>query len=229
MDGAGTSVTTDFRDAITTVEGLRELYRDPGARGKAKEVDHLDANCVAFLAHSTFVMVATADGEGHHDNSPRGGPPGFVKALDARRLAIPDLSGNNRLDTLQNIVRTGGIGLLFMVPGIDETLRVNGRATVTTDPEVLAACVVEGRVPRVAVGVTVDSAYIHCAKALRRGGLWDSASWPDTADMPTIACMIRDHVELPDIDPALIEADLEANYAKTMWLPGGDTPPDAPT
>ena len=208
------------------MEGLRELYRDPGARGQAKEIDHLDHNCVAFLAHSPFVVVATADDAGRCDTSPRGGPPGFVKPLDERRLAIPDLSGNNRLDTLQNIVRNDGIGLLFVIPGLDETLRVNGRATITTDPEVLDACVVEGRTPKVAVGVVVDTAYIHCAKALRRGGLWDPPSWPDTAGMPSVACIVRDHVELPDIDPALIEADLEKNYAATMWVPGGDLTPD---
>ena len=226
MERAGSSAAVGFRNAVTSVEGLRELYRDPGARGQAKEVDHLDHNCVAFLAHSPFVVVATADDSGRCDTSPRGGPPGFVKPLDERRLAIPDLSGNNRLDTLQNIVRNDGIGLLFVIPGQDETLRVNGRATITTDPEVLDLCVVEGRRPRVAVGVTVDTAYIHCAKALRRGGLWDPPSWPDTADMPTIACMLRDHVEMPDLDPALIEKDLEGNYAATMWLPGGDTPAD---
>ena len=214
-----------FGGAVTSTAGLREIYREPSRPAVAKQIDHLDHNCRAFIAHSPFVVVSTADDTGRCDTSPRGGPPGFVTVLDDHRLAIPDLSGNNRLDSLQNIVHSNGIGMLFLIPGLDETLRVNGRATVTTDPAVLDACVLDDLRPRVAVGVTVDEAYIHCAKALRRAGLWAPDAWPDRSDLPSTACMLRDHYGLPDMDVAAVERRLEQSYAHTMWRAGGDTLP----
>lgn len=216
--------STRFGAAVTSVAGLRQLYREPARPAVAKEIDHLDANCAAFIAHSPFVVVSTADDEGRCDTSPRGGPPGFVRVLDDRRLAIPDLSGNNRLDTFQNVVRSDGIGLLFLIPGLDETLRVNGRAAITTDPSVLDACTLGELRPGVALGVTVEAAYIHCGKALRRAGLWDPAAWPDRSGLPAVARMLRDHYARPDMDVAAVERRLEESYTRTMWRAGGDTP-----
>jgi uncharacterized protein len=213
-----------FDGAVTSMRGLREIYREPSRPAVAKQIDHLDHNCRAVIAHSPFVVVSTADDTGRCDTSPRGGPPGFVTVLDDHRLAIPDLSGNNRLDSLQNIVRSNGIGLLFLVPGLDETLRVNGRATVTTDPAVLDACTLGDLRPRVAVGVTVDEAYVHCAKALRRAGLWDPEAWPDRSALPSAACMLRDHYGLPDMDADAVQRRLDQSYGLTMWRAGGDTP-----
>jgi PPOX class probable FMN-dependent enzyme len=213
-----------FGGAVTSMRGLREIYREPSRPAVAKQIDHLDHNCRAFVAHSPFVVVSTADDTGRCDTSPRGGPPGFVTVLDEHRLAIPDLSGNNRLDSLQNIVWSNGIGLLFLVPGLDETLRVNGRATVTTDPAVLDACALGDLRPRVAVGVTVEEAYIHCAKALRRAGLWDPEAWPDRSGLPSVACMLRDHYGLPDMDADAVQRRLDQSYSLTMWRAGGDTP-----
>jgi uncharacterized protein len=221
---AGTDDRTGRFDATLTGAELRAIYRQPSRPAVAKEIDHLDANCAAFIAHSPFVVVSTADAGGRCDASPRGGPPGFVRVLDDRRLAVPDLSGNNRLDSFQNLLQNDGIGLLFLIPGLDETLRVNGRAIVTTDPAVLDACTVGELRPRVAVGVTVEAAYIHCGKAPRRAGLWDPGAWPDRSALPTIACMLRDHYGLPDMDTAAVERRLEDSYSLTMWLPGGDTP-----
>jgi PPOX class probable FMN-dependent enzyme len=216
-----------FGGAVTSEGGLREIYRPPSPTAVAKQIDHLDHNCRAFIAHSPFVVVSTADDTGRCDTSPKGGPPGFVRVLDDHHLAIPDLSGNNRLDSLQNLVRSDGIGLLFLVPGMGETLRVNGRATVTTDTAVLDACALDDLRPRVAVGVTVEEAYIHCAKALRRSGLWDPDAWPDLSDLPSAACMLRDHYALPGMDVAAVERRLEESYDRTLWLAGGDTPPVA--
>lgn len=210
---------------VTTRTELREIYREPSRPAVAKEIDHIDANCAAFIAHSPFVVISTADAEGRCDASPRGGPAGFVRVLDRRWLALPDLSGNNRLDSFQNLLENDGIGLLFLIPGLDETLRVNGRATVTTDPAVLDACALGQLRPRVVVAVTVEAAYIHCGKALRRAGLWDPDAWPDRSALPTVACMLRDHYGLPDMDVAAVERRLEDSYALTMWRPGGDTPP----
>src|SRR5215471_692004 len=208
--------------AITTVDGLREVYRPPSKPAVAKQIDHLDHNCRAYIAHSPFVTVATADAQGRCDVSPKGGPPGFVTVLDDHRLGIPDLSGNNRLDSLQNLVANAGIGLLFLVPGFGETLRVNGTAAISTDPDVLVACAVGDVVPRVVILVTVEEAYIHCAKALRRAGLWEADRWPDLADLPSAACMLRDHYDLPDMDVAAVEQRLEQGYRTTLWRAGGE-------
>ena len=202
---------------MTTEDELRTLYRQPSAGAVQKQVDRIDVNCRSFIAHSTFVLIGTASASGACDVSPKGGPPGFVQVLDERRLAIPDLLGNNRLDSILNLLENPGIGLLFVIPGLDETLRVNGRAWAVRDDDVLDACTTAGRRPKVAIGVEVAEAYIHCAKAFRRGSLWKPEGWPDRADMPTIACMLRDHLGDQTLDPALIETALEDSYAKTLW------------
>jgi uncharacterized protein len=168
---------------------------------------------------SPFVVVAT-NGPAGADASPRGGAPGFVAVLDQARLAMGDLAGNNRLDTHTNLLAHPQVGILFLVPGVDETLRVNGRATLTTDPAVLDAVAVDGRRPPVAIGIDVEECFIHCAKAFRRSALWDPSTWPAPQDRPSAARALRDHVGL-DASPEVIEADLEAGYQATMWEPGG--------
>ena len=213
-----------FDAALTSEAELREIYPRPARPSVEKEVDRLDEHCRAFIAHSTLVVVATADARGGCDVSPKGGPPGFVKVLDEHRLAIPDLSGNNRLDSLGNLTERAGIALLFCIPGLDETLRVNGRATITADPAVLEACTVEAHriTPRTAIGVDVETAFIHCAKALRRGGVWQPDTWPDRSGMPSIACILRDHYGQPDLDLEAVERRLDESYSTRMWLPGGE-------
>jgi PPOX class probable FMN-dependent enzyme len=148
--------------------------------------------------------------------SPKGGPPGFVAVLDDHRLAIGDLPGNNRLDSMHNVVRNGHIGLLFVVPGMCESLRVNGRAWVVRDADVLDACAVRDKRPTVAIGVQVDDAYIHCAKAFRRSKLWDAGEWPDRSGLASAAEMLRDHVGL-DASVDDVDRMLEEGYAATMW------------
>jgi predicted pyridoxine 5'-phosphate oxidase superfamily flavin-nucleotide-binding protein len=135
-------------------------------------------------------------------------------------LAIGDLAGNNRLDTHTNLLADPAVGLLFLVPGVDETLRVNGRATLTTDPAVLDAVTIDGRRPQLAVGIDVVECFIHCAKAFRRSRLWDPASWLAEERRPSAACVLRDHLQL-DVDPKVIEHDLEQAYRSTLWEPGG--------
>jgi PPOX class probable FMN-dependent enzyme len=205
---------------LLDVDGLRTIYKDPGPRAQAKVIHALDGNCRAFLERCPFLVFATADGDGRCDASPRGGAPGFVHVLDDHRLAFADLSGNNRLDSFQNVVANPNVGLLCMVPGRDETLRVNGRATLSDDPELCAALAIDARPAKVVVVVEVAEAYIHCAKALRRGGVWDPERWPDQRDLPSAACMLRDHTGY-DVDAQAIEDGLEENYRATMWEPGG--------
>lgn len=204
---------------IESEDELRTHYRDPVDAVRRKAIDHIDQGAREFLAATTLAVVATF-GPGGADNSPRGGPPGFLRVLDDRHLAWGDLSGNNRLDTYANLTTHPHVGMLCIVPGMEETLRVNGVARATADVDVLEATAVDGRVPKVAVVVEARECYIHCAKALRRAGVWDPSSWPAVEDRPSPAAILVDHIGI-DVDPALVEADLEAGYEATLWEPGG--------
>lgn len=210
-----------FRECITSEDELREHYRRPAETTERKRIDHLDEHCRAFVAHATFVLVGTVAPDGTADVSPKGGPAGFVVVLDDHRLAIPDLSGNNLLDSLTNIVGNSAIGLLFVIPGLEETLRVNGRASLTRDPDVLDVCAVKDRRPTAAIGVDVSEAFIHCAKAFRRGALWRPDEWPDRSDLATTGCMLRDHIQLEGVSGEVLDELLEKGYAATLWEPGG--------
>ena len=198
-----------FDDVVHDVDELRTHFREPSETVQRKQIDHLDANCRAFIAHAPFVLVATANADGTCDVSPKGGPPGFVAVLDEHRLAIGDLPGNNRIDSLRNVVTNPYVGLLFVVPGMGETLRVNGRAWVVRDAAVLDACEVHDRRPAVALGVEVAEAYVHCAKAFRRSNLWEPDAWPDRDAVPTAAAMLRDHIGLHDVAVEAVEQALE--------------------
>ena len=180
---------------ITTLQALREIYRPVSERALKKEIPSLDAHAVQFIGLSPFVVLASGAATGDLDASPRGGEPGFVKVLDAHTLLIPDASGNNRLDTLENIVSTGQLGLLFMVPGFDETLRVNGRAVLSTDAADLQPFAQTQRPPALVIRVTVASMYLHCAKALMRSQLWDATRQLERAVMPTMGEMLRDQIQ----------------------------------
>lgn len=213
---------TGENTAVTSVQELRTIYRAPAQRSLDKEIAHLDAHCRDFLAHCPFVVLATASANGLVDASPKGGPAGFVAVLDDHHLAIPDMSGNNRLDSMRNIVDGGHVAVLCMVPGTDETMRINGQASITTAADVLDRCPIGELRPNVAIVVEVRTAFIHCAKALRRSSLWDPAAWPDTSDMATPACMLRDHIGLEgSVEDS--QQMLDASYAATTWKVGGGT------
>lgn len=162
---------------IDTVAALEALYPEPSERVRTKKRDRLDEGLRAVLAASPFVLLATADDTGRCDVSPRGGPPGFVKVIDDTRVALPDLNGNHLIDSLRNIVANGHAGLLVLVPGEQETMRIDGRAHLTTDAAVLDLFTEELRRPTLAVVVEIDHVFTHCAKAFRRGRLWDPSSW----------------------------------------------------
>ena len=170
--------TTDLH-SIESVDELRAIVGEPAGRTIAKEVPTLDERAVAFIASAPFLVLATAAADGTCDASPKGGPAGFVKVVDEQRLLLPDFPGNKRFDGLQNLVERPGIALLFVVPGITETLRVNGTAHLTRDPELLELCAVDGKTPWFVADIAVEQVFSHCSKAFLRGGLWKPDSWPD--------------------------------------------------
>jgi uncharacterized protein len=174
---------------LKTAGELRALYGDPHARSVAKEIDFLNGPYQAFVKASPFVILASS-GEGGIDCSPKGDAPGFVQILDERTLAIPDRPGNNRIDNLLNIVADPRVSLLFLVPGVGETLRVNGRAQISDDAELLQRFAVDGKLPRTAIVVTVEAVYFHCAKALVRSQLWDPARHQPRGALPSAGEMI---------------------------------------
>jgi len=211
-----------FVNVIGSEDELRELYRLPASTTQRKVQPRLDKHARAFIEASPFVLIGTTSPDGTGDVSPKGGPPGFVVTLDDDHIAVPDLAGNNLLDSIGNIVRGSGIGMLFLVPGVDETLRVNGYACITTDAAVLDACAVKDRRPKAAIGVTVTQQYMHCAKAFRRSDLWDAQSWPQRDALPSLGCILVDQIELPDgVTAEVVDANLERGYAESMWEPGG--------
>ena len=177
---------------------LRAFYPAPKERALRKELTRLDPHCRRFIGLSPFVVLASAGADGALDASPRGGTPGFVKAPDEHTLLIPDAPGNHRLDTLENIVATGRLGLLFMIPGVDETLRVNGAAELLTGEAVaaLAASRTGQRRAPVVVRVRVEQAYLHCAKAFMRSRLWSHEAQVERSALPTMGRMISDQTGL---------------------------------
>jgi hypothetical protein len=200
-------------EVISSEAALRARYRAPSELAIKKQLDHLDGNCRRFIALSPFLCLATA-GEKGTDNSPRGDAPGFVEVLDDRTLLIPDRPGNNRLDSLANIVRNPQVGLLFLIPGVTETLRVNGRARIITTPEILERFAVDGRTPATTILVETQEVFLHCSKALIRSRLWQEDARVDRKVLPSLGRMIAEAAER---NPAAATvADYDARIAKSI-------------
>ena len=176
-----------FTDIISSEAELEAVLGRPNPRVLAKVVTTLDAYCRAFIARSPFVMVGSADSAGNIDMSPKGDAPGFVQVLDDTTLAIPDRPGNRRADTFRNVLQNPRVGLIFLVPGKRETLRVGGDARIVRDPALRASMAVGGRDPDLALVVSVREAFIHCAKCMIRSRLWEPEGWPESADLPSLA------------------------------------------
>ena len=203
-------------DFITTREQLRSLYRAPGDGAVRKELRQLDPHARRFLEHSPFVLIGTQDREGHADVSPKGDRAGFCVALDDRTVAIPDRPGNNRLDSLENVIVNPAVGLLFLIPGMNETLRINGEGRLTADRALCERLAVEGKPALTTLIVEIGAIYMHCAKAFMRSALWAPESWPDRAEMPTLGQILRDQLALPQSREE-VDASLADGYRKSMW------------
>lgn len=203
----------DVPGRITTLDQLTGKYREPGPGARGKVLTSINEGMAGFIDRCTLVVLATTDGAGNVDASPRGGPAGFVRRLDDRHVAIPDLNGNNRLDSLRNIVAHGWAGLLMMVPGKDETLRVNGPAALSDDPHLLAGFTTELRTPKLALVIETAEIYGHCAKAFRRAGAWHPDTWEAGAAAPDLAAMYACHWNL---DEPTVRDGLEASYRSDL-------------
>lgn len=200
---------------ITTVDQLRALYAAPAERALRKQLDHLDAHCQRFIALSPLCVVATAGADGAMlDASPRGGPPGFVKCADAQHLLLPDAGGNNRLDSLTNLLHDPRIALLFVLPGVDETLRVNGVARLRDEAAYLDRFDGERQRPKLVIEVAVREAYLHCAKALMRSKLWSAEAQVERSVLPTLKQMIHDQIGQQAAPES--QADMVARYQQQI-------------
>lgn len=205
---------------IADEQALRGLFPATHTLAVLKVQRALDDHARAFIGRSPFLCIGTQDMDGHADVSPRGDPAGFVKVLDAQTLAIPDRPGNNRLDSLSNILANPRVGLLFIIPGYDDTLRVNGTARLVTDPDLLETMRVNDRTPRLAIVVSVDEVFLHCAKAFRRSHLWDPTHFQDGSEMPSLSKIILDQTNGAPSDPdemRRIDDDLEVEYRKSLY------------
>lgn len=209
--------TSAFTDQITSEAELRALLGEPSELVIRKQLPALDRHCRAFIALAPFVAVGTVSADGRSDVSPRGDAPGFVRVLDERTLVIPERPGNRRFDTLRNILQTGTIGLFFIIPGIEETLRVNGRAVLVRDAELLDSLTAQGKAPWLAITVTVEEAFLHCAKALKRSRLWDTTTWPERAALPSLAKMLHDQTHPTSATVADLEESIAESYAKRLY------------
>ncbi len=198
---------------IDSETDLRKLLGEPAAIVCAKVSPCLDETTRPFIERSAFVCLATADEEGRCDVSPRGDPAGFVRILDDRTLLIPERPGNRIADSLRNILRNARVGLLFFVPGVTDTFRVNGRATLTTDPDLLAPCEVEGKKPKLGILVDIEEAFTHCSKAFLRSHFWDASTFVDRAELPTNGEIMKAR-QGSDFDAEQYDAERAARYAR---------------
>ena len=200
---------------MITTDELASRYGEPSDLVKRKVLGQLDRHCRNFIAASPFLVIASADAEGRIDASPRGDAPGFVAVLDARTLALPDRPGNKRLDTLRNLLANPRVGMIFFLPGMNETLRINGRAEISTDPALLARFAVNGKAPLSVMLVAVEEAFLHCAKALIRSDLWNPEKRIDRESFPTLGQMVADQIEGVDAEAA--DAAVQESYSKRLY------------
>lgn len=201
---------------LSDATALRQRMGEPVAHVAIKEMPCLDKHCRHFISLSPFLCLGTMDTGGKADVSPRGDPPGFVTVLDDRTILIPDRPGNRRADSMQNILANPSVGLLFLVPGVEETLRLNGRASIVEDPVLLAGMAVRGKAPKLAIRVEIEEVFFHCAKALMRSRLWDPDGRIERGDFPRYGEIIRDQRK-PDEDADEIEAGLQESYRTELY------------
>jgi PPOX class probable FMN-dependent enzyme len=205
-----------FDKVISTEKELREILGHPQEIVTKKAINHIDDNCRIFIESSPFITIATSDLDGNLDVSPKGDPAGFVKILNSKMLAIPDRPGNRRADTFTNILKNPSIGLIFLIPGVKETLRVNGEAKIVTDKKVLELLACEGKLPLFAIIVNVKEAFMHCAKCMIRSNLWRSVDDTKARTVPSLAKVLVDHSKL-DINPQELDDQIKEDEKTNLY------------
>jgi uncharacterized protein len=208
---------SDFENVVTTEQELREIIGTPIPRVLQKDRPFVDAHCRAFIERSPFLLMATSDRNGRCDVSPKGDAPGFVLVLNERRIVIPDRPGNKRLDGMTNLIANPHVGLIFLLPGRNETLRINGRATITRDSALLRRFEVQGKTPLLAIVVDVEQCYLHCGKAFLRSQLWAHEQWPARDALPSMACILFDQLKPEGITREQLEHDIEEGYRTRLY------------
>jgi uncharacterized protein len=206
-----------FKNKISEFAELRTHLGEPGMLAANKTIDFLDGNCRNFLSKSPFVVLSTSDSNGVCDSSPRGDAPGFVHILNDTCLVIPERPGNRRLDSIKNLLDNPHVGLLFMIPGLEETLRINGRASIIRDEDILEQMKVHDKRPLMGIAVEVFECFIHCGKAFKRSGLWNQATWAEKGDLPSAAKMVAEHAELPNYSEKEVAAALADSYKNRLY------------
>jgi PPOX class probable FMN-dependent enzyme len=206
-----------FKEILNSEEEIRDLVGYPSELVKNKVIDHIDKHCRDFIALSPLLFVSTSNEQGFCDVSPRGDAPGSVIVLDDKHLVIPERPGNRRIDTLTNILSNPRIGMLFVIPGLEETLRINGLAYVIKDEEILQQMNVNDKKPLLGIGVSVEECFIHCAKAFKRSGLWNSDLWLQRDALPSIPTILSDHVNSTDYSVEVVTKSLQESYEKRLY------------
>ena len=205
-----------FSDVITSEAQLREILGEPSQLAANKAVKTLDEHCRNFIASSPFIVIASSDAAGNVDISPKGDPAGFVQVLDERTLAIPDRPGNRRADTFRNILQNPQIGLFFFIPGKQETFRVSGKAIIVRDLALRQSMAIRGKTPEFAIVVTIDEAFLHCAKCVIRSGIWEQEKWPDLDNLASLARVMIDQGKLKD-DEKKVQAAINESYSDRLY------------
>jgi len=204
-------------NSIKNETKLRTIYKNPGDLAVKKSLSHLDKHLRHFINLSPFLVLSTVRPDGYCDASPRGDAPGFVRVLDDKNIFLPDRPGNNRLDSLTNILSNPGIGLLFMIPGLEETLRVNGKAHIISDITLLKPSIVHKKIPKSGLKITINECYIHCGKALRRSKIWNNETHIKKGTYPSIGKILVDQQAAPGMSVEELDSFAEKEYKKTLY------------
>lgn len=208
--------TVRFTDVITEESELREIFGKPSERSLNKQIDHLHQHCREIISKSPFILLGTSNSSGLCDVSPKGDFPGFVRVLDDKTVAIPDLPGNNRLDTLANMLDNPHVGLIFLIPGMNETLRINGNVRLIKDADLLESMSYQGKLPILAIVVDVEEVFIHCPKAFMRSKLWSDQSQINRNALPSMAEILRDHADLADCNVEDLKSELSQKWVREL-------------
>lgn len=206
-----------FNKVIHSEEELRSILGEPSKIAGNKVITKIDPHCETLIKHSPFLVLSTSSRDGKCDASPRGDAPGFVYIVDEKHVIIPERPGNKRVDSLQNIISNPHVGLLFFIPGMEETLRINGKAFITQDEDWLEKMAVNDKEPLFGIVVEVEEIFMHCAKAFKRSNLWNTEYWPNRKNIPTMSEILNDHLNLEDMTVETIHSALKDSYANKLY------------